>query len=86
MGYKETDIDKLKTKLVLGDIKDENDLIVNNANNVFEDVYKLSPKLGDTIRLKFRGKDGHIDEKDFTISAILNDASSEYIFGIPEKN
>lgn len=85
VGYKETDIDKLKTKLVLGDIKDENDLIVNNANNVFEDVYKLSPKLGDTIRLKFRGKDGHIDEKDFTISAILNDTSSEYIFGIPEK-
>ena len=38
-------------------------------------MYKLSPKLGDTIRLKFRGKDGHIDEKDFTRAKKMQEIS-----------
>lgn len=84
VGYKDVDVVELKSKMIDGNLVNENDIIINNANNVFEEVYKNTPLVGDEISIMFRTKEGDIKEELFIVGGVIDDPSSSYIFALPE--
>lgn len=85
--YQKNDIGRMNKSVIEGSIPTTKDrgLVVNITENTFEDVYHVSPKIGDTILLKFWSPDNKIIEEEFEIKALTSNDGFSGIFRIPEE-
>ena len=76
-GYTAEEVPKLAKTLIAGqydpaEVSAHDGIIVNIAENVPQEVYHWTPKLGDQVRVSFWTKTGQVTEKTFTVQGITD--------------
>ncbi|MBW4829520.1 MAG: FtsX-like permease family protein [Clostridiaceae bacterium] len=88
-GYSKDELDLLNQALIQGtsdydELGRENGIIVNVGENVFEEVFKFTPEIGDKIKISFWNNVGAPISETFTIMGITDGVDGfDDLFRIP---